>query len=102
MEQPTPDSIAGIKYATLVASFLGSAISLSYAKELTRAQAAASFGTGVAVAVYAAPVALHYLALEASFERAVAFALGLVSMRLIPALLSLVDKVKDIKLPWTS
>lgn len=96
------ESIAGIKYGVLVFSFLGAAVSLSYAKELTRAQAVTAVLTGTAVAVMAAPLALHYLEWPASLERAVGFFAGLAAMRGVPVILALIDRLRDIKLPWLS
>jgi len=93
------DSVAGIKIATLVFSFLGAAVSLSYAKEMTRTQAVVAVLAGTAVAVSAAPLALHYLGLSEPFERGIAFFSGLVAMRAVPVLLALVDRVRDVKLP---
>lgn len=92
-------SVAGIKVATLVFSFLGAAVSLSYAKEMTRVQAVTSVFAGTAVAVSAAPLALHYLGLPDPFERGVAFFAGLVAMRAVPVLLAMVDRFRDVKLP---
>ena len=94
------DSVMGMKYATIVFSFLGSAMSLSYAKEMTKPQAITAIVTGATVAVMAAPVALHYLALPDTFERAVGFFGGLGAMRLVPVFFALIDRLRDIRLPW--
>lgn len=99
LDPQTIENIAGIKVATLVASFIGAAASLSYAKEMTRGQAVAAVFTGTAVAVFAAPLALHYLNLPDVLERGVAFFAGLVAMRAVPALLAIVDRSRNIKLP---
>ena len=96
------ESIAGIRYGVLIFSFLGAAVSLSYAKELTRPQAVTAVLTGTAVAVMATPMALHYLDLPASLERAVAFFAGLAAMRAVPVFFTLIDRLRDIKLPWLS
>ncbi|KQW96985.1 hypothetical protein ASC94_09260 [Massilia sp. Root418] len=96
---PNPDGIAGIKYATLIASFLGAAVSLSYAKEMTRVQAISAVAAGTAVAVAGAPLALHYLGLPDTFERGVAFFAGLVAMRAVPAALAIVDRVRHAEIP---
>lgn len=97
---PTPEStILGVKTATLVCSFIGAALSLSYAKEMTRGQAVVAVLTGTSVAVFAAPLALHYLGLSEGFERAVAFFTGLLAIRAVPVALGLVERVRDIKLP---
>lgn len=100
--QSAADSVAGIKYATLIFAFLGAAGSLSYAKEMTRTQAVTAVVTGTAVAVMAAPVALHYLGLPDTLERAIAFFAGLGAIRAVPVFFSLIDRLRDIKLPWLS
>ena len=64
LDPNTLENVAGIKAATLVFSFIGAAVSLSYAKEMTRAQAVTAVLAGTAVAVSAAPLALHYLGLR--------------------------------------
>lgn len=95
----TESTILGVKSATLVCSFIGAALSLSYAKEMTRAQAIVAVLTGTSVAVFAAPLALHYLGLSEVFERAVAFFVGLVSIRAVPVALEVVERFRHIKLP---
>lgn len=97
---PNADSVAGIKYSVLVLGFLGAAVSLSYAKELTRTQALTAITGGTVVSVMATPLALHYLGLPAELDRAVAFFAGLAAMRLVPVFFSLIDRLRDIKLPW--
>lgn len=94
------DGVAGIKYATLIFGFVGAAVSLSYAKEMTRTQALTALVTGPAVAVAATPLLLHYLSMPDSLERAAAFFLGLTAMRGVPVLFSLIDRLRFIKLPW--
>ena len=96
------ESIAGIKYGVLIFSFLGAAVSLSYAKELTRPQAVTAVLTGTAVAVMATPLVLHYFDWPSSLERAVAFFAGLAAMRAVPVIFHLIDRLRDIKLPWLS
>lgn len=99
LDSYTFENIAGVKVATLVASFVGAAVSLSYTKEMTRAQAITSVFAGTAVAVSGAPLALHYLGLPDPFERGVAFFAGLVAMRAVPALLVVIDRFRNVKLP---
>lgn len=100
MEQQTPDLLTGINRGTLVASLLGAALSLGYAKETTPARYVLAFATGIASAFYMAPVAVHYLGLGNGFEAAAAFVIGFAAFRAIPVLLALVDRLRDIKLPW--
>lgn len=92
-------TILGVKTATLVCSFIGAALSLSYAKEMTRMQAVIAVLTGTSVAVFAAPLALHYLGVPEVFERAVAFFIGLLAIRAVPVALGVVERFRDIKLP---
>ena len=94
------ESVAGIKYSVLVFSFIGAAVSLSYAKEMTRPQALTAITVGTVVSVMATPLALHYLGLSAELDRAVAFFSGLAAMRAVPVLFTLIDRMRDIKLPW--
>lgn len=100
MPTSNSDVVAGIKIATLIPGFIGAALSLSYAKELTRTQAAGAVALGCAVAVYGAPLAMQWLGTgwPDSLERCVAFFLGLFAMPLVPALR---DAASKIKLPWT-
>jgi hypothetical protein len=93
------ENLAGVKVATLVFSFVGAAVSLSYAKEMTRGQAITAVLAGTAVAVAGAPLALHYLGLPDALERGVGFFAGLVAMRMVPVLLAVVDRFRDVKLP---
>lgn len=102
MQIQNPDSVAGIKYGVLIAGFVGAALSLSYAKELTRPQAITAVVIGTAVSVMATPLVLHYLSLPDELGRAVAFFSGLAAMRAVPVLFSLIDRLRDIKLPWLS
>lgn len=93
------ESMTGVKVATLVGGFIGAAVSLSYTKELTRGQVITAVLAGSAVAVSAAPLALHYLGLSDPMERFLAFFGGLVAMRAVPALLAVVDRFRNVKLP---
>jgi len=97
------DSIAGIKYGTLLFAFLGSAASLSYAKEMTKVQAAASVAVGIAVAVGTSPLVMYYSSLPDPLERAVAFVLGLFAMRVVPTVLARAEAIVGaFKLPGQS
>lgn len=89
----------GIKTATLIAAFLGSAVSLSYMPQLTRWQLFSSIFTGTAIAVYGAPFVLHFFDTPEVLERGVAFFAGLIAMRAVPVLFYIVDRFKGLKLP---
>lgn len=99
IDQSVFESITGVKVATLVGSFIGASVSLSYTKELTRGQAVTAVLAGSAVAVSAAPLALHYLGLSDPLERWLAFFAGLVAMRAVPVLLAVVDRFRNVRLP---
>ena len=96
------DVIAGVKYATGAASFIGSALSLSYAKELTRSQAVMAFLTGAFSAIGASKIMTDYAGSPPTIEPAIAFFVGLFAMRLMPAVMdALVDNIKRFKFPGT-
>ncbi len=99
MDQHTLETLTGVKVATLVFAFIGSAISLRYTKEMTKFQMVTALLTGIAVAVAGAPLALHYVVHDETLERSVSFVLALCAMRLIPTAFAWVDSLRDIKLP---
>lgn len=102
MDQPN-DLLVGItKYGAVVAGVLGSVISLSYAKELTKFRAFTAVAGGAITAVYTAPLIRHYLGLSDGYENAVTFLVGLAAMRAVPALLDAVEKLRDVKLPGSN
>lgn len=96
------DTIMGVKSATVLFSFLGAACSLSYAKDLTRMQALSALGVGTMVAVSGAPLIMQWLGTgwPDTLERFISFFMGLLAMRLVPALLSAVDALKSLRTPW--
>lgn len=96
------EQTTGMRAATVLAAFFGSALSLSYAKEMTRTQAAVSVCAGVFVAVYGAPVVLHVLPAPWGdiSERGAAFFMGLFAMRGVPAVLGAIDNLRNLKTPW--
>lgn len=99
--EPTsaPNAVAGISYAVLIGAFIGSAASLSYAKEMTRRQAMTAFLVGGAVACAATPLAMHYLKAPTELAGAVSFFWGLGAMRVVPVFFALIDRAKGAKLP---
>jgi len=96
------ETFMGVKSATLLFSFLGSACSLSYAKDMTRPQALTALAVGTLVAVSGAPLCMQWLGTgwPETSERFVSFFMGLVAMRFVPALLSAVDALKNVRSPW--
>ena len=92
-------TVAGVSVATVVFGFFGSAISLSYAKELTRTLAVVAVFAGTVTAVATTPLAMYYGSFPAPLVNGIAFLLGLTTMAAIPVLFSLVERIKDLKLP---
>lgn len=102
MTPDTQDSVFGIKLMTVVLAFAGSALTLSYVAELSKKQAISGAITGTAVATMATPLAMYYLPIPHQLAGSVAFFLGLVAMRTVPVLFTLIDRLKYIKLPWVA
>jgi small neutral amino acid transporter SnatA (MarC family) len=96
------DTFMGVKSATALFSFIGAAGSLSYAKDLTRTQALSALAIGTMVAVSGAPLVMQWLGSSwpDTMERFIGFFMGLVAMRLVPAVLSAVDALKTLRTPW--
>lgn len=76
------------KYGAVFFGFVGSILSLSFLKNLTRKQAAVAVLTGFIASQATGPLAVAYFGLPADGESryGVAFLIGLLAMNLIPAL----------------
>ena len=94
MADSTLNPELGVKMATLVAGFAGGVVSLSYVRELSKAQAFMAVITGSLFAGYATPVANHYFALPGELENGVAFIIGLTAMNIIPGIINLSDRFR--------
>jgi len=92
-------TVAGVSVATVVFGFFGSAISLSYTKELTRTRACVAVFAGTMTAIATTPLAMHYGNIPAPLVNGISFLLGLITMAGIPVLFSLVERIKDFKFP---
>ncbi|MES2729911.1 MAG: hypothetical protein V4621_07455 [Pseudomonadota bacterium] len=92
-------TVAGVSLATIIFGFFGSAISLSYAKEMTRPRAIVAVIAGTVTAIAVTPLAMHYLNWPNALANGVSFLLGLVTLSAIPVIFSLVERVKDFKFP---
>ncbi len=100
MDQPTPDDVVlGVKISTLVASFLGAAISLSSTPTVSPRRALIAVVSGTIIGAAGAPLLLHWSGLGDPLERFLSFFCGLVGLRAIPVLFAWVDRAKDAKLP---
>lgn len=97
MQSPEIDNVVG---AALIPGFVGAALSLSYAKELTRKQAIVAVALGCAVAKFGAPLVMHWLGSAwAGMDGCVGFFLGLFTMPLVPALQTAVGNLKNLRTP---
>jgi len=92
-------AVLGVKMTTVVASFFGAAVSLSYIPELTRFRLFTSLMGGALVAVYGVQLLTFYFGLSDSLERAIAFFAGLLAMRTIPVAFFLIDRFKEARIP---
>lgn len=96
------ETSTGIKLLTLIPGFVGAALSLSYAKELTRTQSIVALVLGAAVAVYGAPLVMQWLGTgwPDSLERCIAFFLGLFAMPIVPVLQdTIIVNIRKLKFP---
>lgn len=98
-----PEIQEGVANASLVASFIGSVIGLSYAPKMNKLQGAIALLTGWAVAVYGAPLFVfiieHHFNVDMAkpVEHSINFFSGLVALRLVPVILFQVEQLKDVK-----
>lgn len=84
---PQEGQILGIKLASLLAGFVGGVVSLSFVKQLTRAQAVIAVTTGAVTANYLTDGAMYWLSLPASLGGFASFVIGLTAMNIVPGLL---------------
>lgn len=70
---------------SLIAGFVGALIALGFLPRLTVRQAATVLVSGMAVAVYLVPLAIHMmgLPLDSPLARAISFLAGLLGMRVV-------------------
>lgn len=75
-----------IKYGIFIASLIGSILSLSLLRPLTRQQAAWAVATGFFTAIFTTDLVVSYFGLPASGDsrNGVAYLIGLFAMNLIP------------------
>lgn len=95
MEPTTAGGALLAKYGAVAAAFVGSILSLSFLKGLTRKQAAISVMTGFLCSVFTTPLTIAYFGLPADEHSryGVAFLIGLLAMSLIPAVKAAAERV---------
>ena len=84
----------GVKLSVIIAGFIGSVISLSFVRQLTRMQMVAAVGTGTFTANYLTPLATHYAGLTIDMESGAAFLIGIMAMNIIPGFMRLSEIFK--------
>ena len=95
----------GVTNASLIASFLGAFLGLSYAPKMNKKQGLMALLTAWAVAVYGAPLCVmllgHYFGVVPSpvLTNSISFFAGLTALRLVPVLLFHVEQLKNLNLP---
>ncbi|MDP3327224.1 hypothetical protein [Parvibaculum sp.] len=89
MPEPTIQEVIGVRWATLLAGFMGAVVSLSFVKELTRMQMVGAVAIGTVTAGYLTPAVLAYFHLPSEVQNGAAFLTGLTAMNLIPGILAL-------------
>lgn len=99
-QQPIETTLAGVKAVSIVLAAFGSAISLSYMKNLTPKQAIVSFISGLITSVAVTPMVMDYLKIADRLEGGVAFLVGLSAMAAIPAFISVVGRMRGVKVPF--
>lgn len=102
LDQLSPDSLTRVDQVVLATGFFGSLLSIAYAKPATRGQAAVGLALGAAFAYFGTPLAMHFGRewVPASLSPCVAFFLGFFAYRAVPAALALVDRLRELKLPF--
>lgn len=85
----------GIKYATLLAGFVGAVVSLSFVKRLSRGAMVTAVAIGTVTAGYLTPMFLTYFRLPQEVMAGAAFLTGLTAMNVIPGILRITTWFKN-------
>lgn len=88
--------VLGVKFAALLAGFVGGIVSLSFVKELSRGQAVMSVFTGTVTAGYLTPLVISHLgASSIEVQNVAAFCVGLTAMNIIPGFIKISESFRD-------
>lgn len=88
-------SIFGLKYASLIAGFIGGLVSLSFVRTLTKVQMGMSVLVGSVCAGYLTPLGVQYFHFTSEVENGIAFLVGLTAMNLIPGFMNLTKRWRE-------
>jgi len=83
------------KYSAVIAGFIGSIMSLTFLKDLTRKQAFCAVGVGFSSSVFTSSFAVSFFGLpaDAASMDGVSFLIGLLAMNLVPAVRSMLERL---------
>ena len=95
MTEPTAATFVGAKYSASIAGFFGSVVALTFLKELTSLQMLIAVFTGCATSTYTTPLFMYYLSISSDLNDGVAFVIGVVAMNLVPAILALIQAIRE-------
>jgi hypothetical protein len=84
----------GLKSTSLVAGVFGAVASLTYERNISPMRAVFLILVGAAAAGYLTPWLAEYMKVDGATANAYAFLIGLLSMRIIGAILSIGEKIK--------
>ena len=90
----TWEEALGIKISVLLSGIAGGVVSLTYEDKIPPVRALGMIFCGGATAAYTEPLLAKYLDLATAHGNAIGFFLGLISMKLVHIILSLMDHVK--------
>ena len=85
----------GLKPSVIIAGFVGSMLTMSFVRQLTKPQMATALATGTITAHYLTPLTLYYSGLAVGLENGIAFLIGIMAMNIIPGLLKLSDMFRS-------
>jgi len=93
MEATTAGALVA-KYSSVIAGFVGSIMSLTFLKDLTRRQAFCAVSVGFTSSLFTSSFAVSFFNLpaDAASLDGVSFLIGLLAMNLVPAVRSMLER----------
>lgn len=92
-------AIFGVKFASVIAGFAGSVVSLSFVKEMTPKQMGSAVIIGTVTAAYVTPLVAgylsQYLGKDNAIDGGVAFLVGLCAMNILPGVLKISEAFRN-------
>ena len=93
--EATTTAAALAKYSAVIAGFIGSIMSLTFMRDLTRRQAMCAVCVGFFSSVYMSAFVISFFKLptDAPSRDGVAFLIGLLAMNLVPAVRAMLERL---------